>query len=681
MNNEVTSDGGPNHQNLPKLSSAFQSLSPLAERLAARDEQLSDICRSYDKSIVSAAKKLRRQLSEFEPNITMIGQVKSGKTTLINALAGWQDLLPADVNPWTSVVTSVHMQPDMKEDERRSSFQFFSNEEWDQLIRKGGRVGEIACRAGAEEELEKVRRQLDEMREKSRKRLGRRFQMLLGQSHDYDCFDEALIQRYVCLGDDFWEEFDGSPDQGRFADITKSADLWFSKPDLPVKLCFQDTPGVNDTFMIREQITINTLRNSRLCVMVMTAQQALSSIDLGLIRLISNVRARDIIIFVSRIDELDDPAREVPEIRKSIRDTLRKFHGPVEAEIVFGSGYWASHAVAGTCDQLGEGSAEALLSWAESELDAGLADKSPHETIWTLSGLPALGRAISERIETGIGAKLEQNIDTAISNLNTSLVAYTSVADIKSGAENGCVLSSVEIAREFETIEKQAFAKLDTKLSQTENTFLTRIENARQTFLTRATSSLIKHLNSFGDGEVWEYDPSGLRILLRSAYQVFVRGASKAGQDVFETAADEISALYQSAFELQGQNPRIAPPPLPVALPPIALGQTIALDLRGSWWTRFWRQRRGYEAFSDDFTKLLHEETVPIVATLREQNAEAYSDAMCSALREFIAEQHEIVSGLVIDQTHTSNVTSHLKKPAINHPSVARTTTFLRTTG
>ena len=681
MNTKATPGNNPNRGDSPRLSSAFQSLSPFAERLTARDKQLSDICRSYDKSIVTSAKKLRRQLREFEPSITMIGQVKSGKTTLINALAGWQDLLPADVNPWTSVVTSVHMQPNMKEDERRSSFRFFSNEEWDQLIRKGGRVGEIACRAGAEEELEKVRRQLDEMREKSRNRLGRRFQMLLGQSHDYDCFDEELIQRYVCLGDDFWEDIDGSPDQGRFADITKSADLWFSKPDLPVGLCLQDTPGVNDTFMIREQITINALRNSRLCVMVLTAQQALSSIDLGLIRLIANVRSRDIVIFVSRIDELDDPAREVPEIRQSIRETLRKFDGPVEAEIVFGSGYWASHAVAGTCDQLGEGSAEALLSWAESELDAGLADKSPQEAIWTLSGMPALGRAISERIEMGIGAKLEQSIDTAISNLNTSLVAYTSVADIKSGAANGCVLSSVEIAREFETIEKQASARLDTKLSQTENTFLSRVENARQTFLSRATSSLIKHLDCFGDGEVWEYDPSGLRILLRSAYQVFVRGVSKAGQDVFEATADEVSALYQSAFELHGQNPRIAPPPLPVAHPPIALGQTIALDLRGSWWTRFWRRRRGYEAFSDDFAKLIHEETVPIVSTLREQNAEAYSDAMCSALREFIAEQREIVSGLATDHGQTSNADGHQNQPAIRRPSVVHTTTFLRTTG
>ena len=46
-------------------------------------------------------------------------------------------------------------------------------------------------------------------------------------------------------------------------------------------LCIRDTPGVNDTFMIREQITIRAIRESRICVVVLAAHQALSSVDLG----------------------------------------------------------------------------------------------------------------------------------------------------------------------------------------------------------------------------------------------------------------------------------------------------------------------------------------------------------------------------------------------------------------
>ena len=64
-------------------------------------------------------------------------------------------------------------------------------------------LASLASRAGAEDELEKVRAQVVEMREKSRARLGDKFEMLLGQQHDYNHIDEDLIERYVCLGDDF----------------------------------------------------------------------------------------------------------------------------------------------------------------------------------------------------------------------------------------------------------------------------------------------------------------------------------------------------------------------------------------------------------------------------------------------------------------------------------------------
>ena len=125
----------------------------------------------------------------------------------------------------------------------------------------------------------------------------------------------------------------------------------------------RDTPGVNDTFMIREQITINALRGSRLCVVVLAATQALTSVDLALIRMISNVKSRDVIIFVNRIDELTDPVREIPEIRARIVETLKKYEGPTEADILFGCGFWASQAMDGELENLGRSSAEALLSW------------------------------------------------------------------------------------------------------------------------------------------------------------------------------------------------------------------------------------------------------------------------------------------------------------------------------
>ncbi|WP_176445290.1 dynamin family protein [Maliponia aquimaris] len=625
---------------------AFGGLEPLAGRLALLDKQLIEIAQSDEASIAHQARDLRRQIREFDPSVTLIGQVKAGKTTLVNAMCGWSGLLPADVNPWTSVVTSLHLQPRGRPADRRAAFRFFTNEEWDHLIRQGGRVGEIAARAGAEDELEKVRAQLDAMREKSKARLGRKFQMLLGQTHDYDSFDEELIQRYVCLGDDFWEEAGSSREQGRFADITRAAELWFPGPDLPLGLCLRDTPGVNDTFMIREQITINALRGSRLCVVVLSAQQALSSVDLGLIRLISNVKARDVIIFVNRIDELAEPVAAVPEIRASITETLKTFDGPQDAQLIFGSGHWAQHAVAGTFDSLGPDSAQALVGWAEAHVDGGLAHLPPQEIVWHLSGLPALGQAIAERIEQSAGARLEDSLSVAIGNLRAGLAAQGVARQEGPLRVRQARLTPQEIAQQLDQIEDRACAALESRLAKVHEAFSGRADNARRAFLGRATGSLVKHLEQFGEGDVWTYDPSGLRMLLRTAYTVFAQGAGKAGAEVMQAAAADIGALYQHAFGLpEGAHP-IAPPPLPQAPAPVGLGQTIALDLRGSWWSRFWRRQRGYQAFAEGFAHLIHEETLPIVAALERDCALPFAQEVRGTLSAFVQNQRDIVLGL-----------------------------------
>ena len=623
---------------------AFDGLKPLAKRLAQLEAELDGIGAQGRDPIVRQARKLRKQIREFEPSVTFIGQVKAGKTTLVNSLVGWPDLLPADVNPWTSVVTSLHLHPQLRSGERRSSFRFFTNEEWDHLIRQGGRVGEIASRAGAENELEKVRAQLDEMREKSKQRLGRRFQMLLGQTHDYETFDAGLIQRYVCLGDDFWEEAGGTREQGRFADITKSADLWFSSK-LPMNVCVQDTPGVNDTFMIREQITINAMRGSKLCVMVLSAQQALSAVDLGLIRLISNVKSRDVIIFVNRIDELQNPAKEVPEIHESITQTLKKFDGPTDAEVIFGSGYWAGHAVAGTFDQLGEESAGALMNWAEAHVEDAQMEGDPRSIIWRLSGVPALGAAIAARVEAGVGAKLEESVGAAMANLQAGLSAQSVHQGVDAFEFQPVTIAPEKIMDAFHNIEGQALAQLDAMLGKVGEAFTKRADNAQRTFLTRATGSLVAHLKAKGEDEVWTYDPSGLRMLLRSAYRVYTQSSGKAAQEALGRATEDINALFGKVFGLGEDGPKITAPPVPGAQAPVGLGQTIALDLRGSWWMRFWRRRRGYDAFADDFAKLIHEETVPIVQALHRECAEPYTETLRRALVEFVQAQRDVVLG------------------------------------
>ena len=97
-------------------------LSPLMKRSRDLQIALDGLAEIGDKSTARSARVLKQKLLALEPSVTMIGQVKAGKTSLVNAMVGWPDLLPADVNPWTSVVTSLHMNPKSKTSDNCASF-------------------------------------------------------------------------------------------------------------------------------------------------------------------------------------------------------------------------------------------------------------------------------------------------------------------------------------------------------------------------------------------------------------------------------------------------------------------------------------------------------------------------------------------------------------------------------
>lgn len=629
------------------LKMGSPALDACLQKAAGLRDALGQLIEIGDENIANSARHLQQQLADIEPSITMIGQVKAGKTSLVNAMAGWPDLLPADVNPWTSVVTSLHLNPDPKAKDNRATFKFFDKSEWDRLLDKGGRIGELANRAGADEELAQITKQIAVMREKSQARLGRKFELLLGQEHDYGYFDKDLIERYVCLGDDFGDDTNISENQGRFADITKSADLFLHRAELPMKLCIRDTPGVNDTFMMREQITIRSIRESRICVVVLSAHQALSSVDMAIIRLISNIKSREVIIFVNRIDELNDPATQVPEIRESIQATLKKHQGPEDAQIIFGSAYWANNALSDSLPNLSEDSASALCNWAEKELELMPETQSPTEMIWELSGVPALFRSLSDRIAEGVAQEAIDKIARSAINLVNGVHASNQITSSKivfDGMEN---VNKDEVIRSLDAIEDRCIKTLETGFSSLIKDFHARIDRSHRSFLERATTSLISHLDRYGENSVWQYNPMGLRVLLRSSYQIFGKRIQGTAQKSFDSAAAEISTIYANSFGGAGEDFQIEAPRTSRVPPPVFLGQTIALDLQGSWWKSWWKRRRGYQAFASGFYQMIMEETDPIVDELKNKQAERICENAVGLLKEFLTDQRAILMSVL----------------------------------
>ncbi|MEO1178963.1 MAG: hypothetical protein AAFV87_17925, partial [Pseudomonadota bacterium] len=374
--------------------------------------------------------------------------------------------------------------------------------------------------------------------------------------------------------------------------------------------------------------------------------QALSTVDMALIRLISNVKSREVIIFVNRIDELADPANEVPQIRASIEKTLADHQGPEEAQILFGSAGWANVALSGAFDEMSDDSSNALLKWADEELRVPAEKLSIQEVIWELSGLPALYAALAERIDEGVGGEAVERAARSAINLANGVRAAAGY-DGLSVQTDGVDVDTDALRAEFSALATSAQTRFNDELAATVDDFERRLDRSHRSFLERATSSLLAHLESEGDSVVWEYDPTGFRVLLRSAYQVFGRNMASTAKREFNTVTKELEALYQRSFGLAEESFKVEAPRPARMPPPVLLGQTIALDLKGSWWSRWWQKRRGYSNYAMDFAQMIEAETLPIIDALRGDNARAIQMDAAQVMTEFLAEQKAILNNVL----------------------------------
>jgi hypothetical protein len=97
-------------------------------------------------------------------SVSFIGQVKAGKTSLMNAFIGQPGFLPSDVNPWTAVITRLTFG---KEGVNHGSaiFSFFDDAEWQSFTHRDGRLQEvIKTIPGSEDKISEVEGEVERMR-------------------------------------------------------------------------------------------------------------------------------------------------------------------------------------------------------------------------------------------------------------------------------------------------------------------------------------------------------------------------------------------------------------------------------------------------------------------------------------------------------------------------------------
>jgi len=317
-----------------------EQLKEVKTRLLEFSQQLEGLA---DGDLKKRLEPIKGRLMQCETKVAVIGQVKAGKSSLINCLIRKPDFLPSDINPWTSIVTQLHFGHPSGKDSG-AIFRFFDEEQWYQLATRGGRLGELTEGLLEDYKSEQLFDQVDAMRERAKLRLGGKFEAMLGQSHQFNTISGDIMARYVCAGDAPEEQI-VRPVAGRFSDITRTAEVFFEQDPFSCPICIMDTPGINDPLLIREEITQQSLETADFFVVVLSAHQSLTRVDLRLIRLLKALNQDQMVVFVNRVDEINASASELDELRKRIHRQLQQELNGKDVAVILGSSAWADYAL------------------------------------------------------------------------------------------------------------------------------------------------------------------------------------------------------------------------------------------------------------------------------------------------------------------------------------------------
>lgn len=664
---------------------------------------------ALDANAYDLLQKYVREIGRQSCQVAVIGQMKAGKSSFINALIGYEDLLPSDVNPWTTVVTKLHFGGINLPDEG-AEFSFFDENQWERLAEGDTKLRNLVERFLPGFETDRLSQQLEEMRHQAQRRLGTQFNELLGHSHWFDRISPDILKRYVCAGPTWNDEEE--TDVGRFSDITETADIYFKSFPFVYPTTITDTPGTNDPFFVRDEITFRNLDSSDIFIVVLTAQQAFSMSDLALLRILQGLHKDRIIIYINRIDQLDDWKRESKEIIAHVQYMLQREFPSVKFPIIAGSALWGKMALK---KETGENtSAEsASLSAYYSPSDASKADtediltkEQARSELYACSGIPEVASTISKlmlmkgksRGSVGkIASTLKLTADSLLAVMNNKVLSIQSEIKRANITTNNLSTSETEalsqklrqlrdLTSKCNNIQMQYEKKLEHLQESILDCFRTKLNDIVEEFAQTECQDLVKSMETGKRNKVWRCNTTKIRQNLEDEFLVICREAAVYINNMQKTAINEIKYVFQ-AVAPNADNDFLNYKEIAEGEPylsTLALKHTLALDLDKSWW-KLWAQKYTPEHWSNELNKLIRSEFFPMVERLVQSAKAELTQRIDDSTRNFATMNQSIINiihdhiskiqnqapGLIFEEGQNGSSTNTTQHPELEQHLVA----------
>lgn len=290
-------------QNLfEELQARKQSLIALATK--AKDNGWIDEQRLHD--IVA-------KIQEDTLTIGVIGQMKCGKSTFLNAFVFEDNVLPSATTPMTAALSVITYGP-----EKKVVAEFYTHDEWaEQKMQASRNLDDIQGNSLEESKIKAAQ----ELVAKSTK-LGSSLTSYLGKTQD-DSFENLI-------------DYVGA--DGKYVSITKSVTIYYPKEYLKgVEIV--DTPGFNDPIVSREERTKEFLKRADVVLLMLYAGRPFDATDRDI--LFKNVRqcgSGRILVGVNKYDlpygrgELEEGI--VGYVREQIQNACRESGDDTMSELL-----------------------------------------------------------------------------------------------------------------------------------------------------------------------------------------------------------------------------------------------------------------------------------------------------------------------------------------------------------
>lgn len=230
--------------------------------------------------------------------IGVIGQMKAGKSTFLNAFVFEDDILPAATTPMTAALSVITYGP-----EKKIEAEFYSSEEWTEQKR----TASLPIEPSTDELMKSKIQAAKELVDKSAK-LGGILNELLGKKQS-----DALDNLIDYVGAD-----------GKYVSITKSVTIYYPKEYLK-GVNIVDTPGFNDPIVSREERTKSFLKKADVVLLMLYAGRPFDATDRAILfKNVGQCGIGKVLLGINKYDIPYENGETENEIREYVKNEIAK---------------------------------------------------------------------------------------------------------------------------------------------------------------------------------------------------------------------------------------------------------------------------------------------------------------------------------------------------------------------